>query len=168
MRNLISISLILDQIWLIPSLRVSNPQPLLMQRLSKTFFSPAMPEEITSIIHHLKSKKAARDNDVDTKFLQYSNMLISLIICDLFNSCIEPGSFPDALKVAEVVPVFKKWDSNQANNYWPISLLSQCSKILEKLVLICIYSFFEEFDLLSRCQYGSICAMLGGGGGLKF
>ena len=136
---------------------MSNPQPLLTQRLSKTlfFFSPATPEEVTSIIiRHLNSEKAARKNDVDTKFLQYSNLIISSIICDLFNSCIEQGSFPDALKAAEVVPVFKKGDSNQATNYRPISLLSQFSKILEKLMFTRLYSFLEKFDLLSRCQYG--------------
>ena len=30
----------------------------------------------------------------------------------IFNSCIQQGKFPDALKIAEVVPVFKKEDSN--------------------------------------------------------
>ena len=87
-------------------------------------------------------------------FLQYSNFIISPIICDLFNSCIEQGSFPDALEVAEVVLVFKKGDSNQANNYSSISLLSQFNKILERLVFTRLYSFLEKFDLLSRCQYG--------------
>ena len=123
------------------------------QRQSKTvFFSPATPKEVTSIICRLKSKKAARKNDVDTKFSQNSNLITSPIICDFLNSCVEQGSFPDALKVPEV-PVFKKGDSNQATNYRPISLLSQFSKILEKLVFTRLYSFFEKFDLLSLRQY---------------
>ena len=111
-------------------------------------------EEVTSIIRNIKSRKAVREIDVDTKFAQYSNMIISPIICDLFNSCIEQGFFPDALKVTEVVPVFKKGNSIQATNYRPIFRLSQFSKILEKLVFTRLYSYLEKLDLLSRCQYG--------------
>ena len=68
------------------------------------FFSPAVSEEIILIIRNLKSKKAIREQDIDTKFLKYSNQIISLFICDLFNPCMEQGKFPTALKIAEVRP----------------------------------------------------------------
>ena len=43
------------------------------------------------------------------------------------------GIFPDNMKVAKVVPLFKAGDRSVFSNYRPISLLSQFSKILEKL-----------------------------------
>ena len=43
------------------------------------------------------------------------------------------GVFPDNMKVAKVVPLFKAGDRSVFSNYRPISLLSQFSKILEKL-----------------------------------
>ena len=66
------------------------------------FFAPAAPEEIILIIRNLKSKKAIREQDIDTNFLKYSNQIISPFICDLYNSCIEQGKFPNALKIAEM------------------------------------------------------------------
>ena len=42
------------------------------------------------------------------------------------------GTFPDGLKIADIVPVFKKEDQNDKTNYRPISLLPLISKIFEK------------------------------------
>ena len=54
----------------------------------------------------------------------------------LINNCFVDGEFPDGLKVAEVVPIFKFGDPNLASNYRPISLLSMYSKLVEK----CLYN----------------------------
>ena len=52
------------------------------------------------------------------------------------------------------MPIFKKGDSNQASNYRPISLLSQFSKVLEKLIYNRLYLHLEKNNLLSKHQYG--------------
>ena len=39
------------------------------------------------------------------------------VLSDLFNACIAQGEFPDCLKIAEVIPIFKKGDHNLATNY---------------------------------------------------
>jgi len=65
----------------------------------------------------------------------------------LFNRCISEGIFPDSLKVAVVVPIYKKGDLNKATNYRPIFLLSQFNKIFEKLL-------HSKFNLLNECQSG--------------
>ena len=62
--------------------------------------------------------------------------------------------FPDSLKIAEVIPIFKKGNTDKPTNYRPISLLSQFSKIFEKLIYNSIYSYLEKFDLLSNRQFG--------------
>ena len=68
--------------------------------------------------------------------------------------CIAQGVFPDCLKIAEVIPIFKKGDHNLATNYCPISILSQFDKIFEKLIYIRISSYLEKYDLLSKNQFG--------------
>ena len=68
--------------------------------------------------------------------------------------CFKPGVFPNCLKVAEVVPIFKKGDQSKATNYRPISLLSQFDKILEKIIYHRLIHFLEKYHLLNKNQFG--------------
>ena len=63
------------------------------------------------------------------------------------------GVYPDGLKGAEVVPIFKKSDPNDVTNYKPISLLSNFNKIFEKLEYHRLSHFLEKYNLLSNHQY---------------
>ena len=60
------------------------------------------------------------------------------------NQFFETVIFPDALKVARIIPMFKKGDLQQCSNYRPISLTSIISKIMEKLVQQHLYIFLED------------------------
>ena len=44
---------------------------------------------------------------------------------------ISMGTFPDELKIADIVPVFKKEDQDDKTNYRTMSLLPLISKIFE-------------------------------------
>ena len=66
------------------------------------------------------------------KFIEYSKTIVSTPLRDLFNLCISEGVFPEYLKIAEVISIFKKGDKNNTTNYCPISLLSQLDKLFEK------------------------------------
>ena len=57
---------------------------------------------------------------------------------DIFNRCLAEGAYSDTLKVAEVMPIFKK-DRGETSNYYPISLLSQFNKVFGKLLPILEY-----------------------------
>ena len=69
-------------------------------------------------------------------FLKAGNTCIILApyLSTLCNHCLMKGVYSDGLKVAEVVPFFKKGDPNDVTNYRTISLLSNFNKIFEKLV----------------------------------
>ena len=75
-----------------------------------------------------------------TPFLHLaSNCLPYLLpaITDIVNASLRTGSFPTAFKTAIVRPVLKKnnLDSNDLENYRPVSNLPFISKLLEKTVL---------------------------------
>ena len=63
-------------------------------------------------------------------------------------------SSSNSLKIAEVIPVFKKGDSNLFTNYRPISILSQISKIFGKLIYNRINDYLEKCHLISDKQFG--------------
>ena len=128
--------------------------PLLHNLPNSFFFSPATPEEIYSLIGNIKIKQAVRENDIDNKLLKLSNTIISPFLSNIFNSCMQQGEFPNSLKIAEVVPVFKKGDSNLLTNYRPIWILSQISKIFEKLMYNRINNYLEKYHLISDKQFG--------------
>ena len=62
--------------------------------------------------------------------------------------------FPSSLKVALVVPIFKKGNKDEVKNYRPISILSVYSKIFERVVYGQVYKFLEKYSILSNHQFG--------------
>ena len=67
---------------------------------------------------------------------------------------LSEGKFPDAWKLANVTPVFKKDDRQSKVNYRPVSLLDSLSKITEKIVFTRLYTFLVEIEYLNPLQSG--------------
>ena len=57
------------------------------------------------------------------------------------------------MKIAKVVPIFKAGDKGSFNNYTPISLLPQFSKIVQTLFNARLDAFIEKHDTLTSSQY---------------
>ena len=64
------------------------------------------------------------------------------------------GTFPDACKIAKVIPLHKRDINLECNNYLPISLLSNIGKIIEKLLHKRLYSFLEHSKCIYNLQFG--------------
>ena len=62
--------------------------------------------------------------------------------------------FPNTLKIAKVVPVFKKGDNELLNNYRSISILFSISKIFENVIYNQLYEFLQEHYVITNSQYG--------------
>ena len=72
-----------------------------------------------------------------------------LIECYQQYSCrnlksISTGVYPNKLKMAKIVPIFKTDDNTDPSNYRPISLLSNFNRIFEKLIFKRMESFIEQ------------------------
>ena len=90
-----------------------------------------------------------------------SNNLLKLIkneICEsvtlIINQSLTTGIFPNKLKIAKVIPLFKKGDIYTFKNYRPISLLPSISKIFERTMYDQIYNYFQNRELFYNSQYG--------------
>ena len=64
------------------------------------------------------------------------------------------GDVPDDLKIAKVVPIYKKENPQIFGNYRPVSVLPCLSKILERLVYNRTYDFLSKHNILYNKQYG--------------
>jgi len=72
----------------------------------------------------------------------------------LINASFNKGIFPDALKIAKVVPIFKSDDKSVLSNYRSVSVLSVISKMFERLMYKRLNTYFINNNLLSDSQFG--------------
>ena len=61
------------------------------------------------------------------------------------------------MKISKVIPILKSGNNSILSNYRPISLLSQFSKILQKLFERRLSRFLEKNLILNNSQYGFRC-----------
>ena len=118
------------------------------------FVSPTNSNEVSRLISKLKHGKASGPNSIPTVVLKHLNNEISTVLAELFNLSFSTGVFPDILKTSSVLPLFKKDSKLICGNYRPISLLSNISKLLEKLMYSRLYSFMTIFTCLAELQFG--------------
>ena len=69
------------------------------------------------------------------------------MLLSLSTSPLNWGVYPNLLKLAKVIPIFKAGSKLEVNNYRPISLLPTLSKIIEKLMHIRLFSFLEQHNV---------------------
>ena len=62
--------------------------------------------------------------------------------------------FSKNLRKANIFPVHKKGTIQSLSNYRPVSILSNCSKISEKMIFDCIYDILDQNCLLKANQSG--------------
>ena len=67
---------------------------------------------------------------------------------------ITTGIFPDSLKIAKIIPIYKKGEPTDLSNYRPISLLTTISKIFERIIHIQFQEYLNRNNLLAEQQYG--------------
>ena len=118
------------------------------------FLNPTYPGEIAKIISSHKPKKSTGDDGISMILLKQTCVGCSFPISLLVNKSIENGIVPDMMKLAKVIPIYKAKSKESFNNYRPISLLSNISKILEKVIHRRLYSFLSKYNILYDKQYG--------------
>ena len=104
----------------------------------------ALPNEISDLIHNLKSSKSVGPYSVPTKIMKISKEIITLRLSQLINDSISKGSFPNICQLAQVIPIFKSDSRLLCTNYRPISLFSNMSKIFEKVIHSRLNFFLEQ------------------------
>ena len=115
---------------------------------STIFLSPKVPEDVEGLITPMKTNKASGPNSIPTNILKLFKKEFSKPLSDMINVSFNQGVFPNILKIANVIPIHKKGDKLDCNNYRPISLLSNISKIFEKSMHICLVNFLKKNKLL--------------------
>ena len=133
----------------------SNIDPLLyIESNIHTIHVPEISEhEIMSVITMLNNAAAGHDELPASIMKQCAEFYIQPLT-RLINMSIIQGIFPDELKLARVIPIYKGEDDQLISNYRPISVLPYFSKIFEKIISLHVIDFLEENHIFYDYQFG--------------
>jgi hypothetical protein len=115
---------------------------------------PVTLDETRKLIENIDIKKSFGHDYIHPLLLKSAVNVVTEPLTHLFNLSLSQSVFPDNLKIAKVIPVFKGGDPSDVNNYRPISVLPILSKLLERLVNNRLVEFFEKNELFSQIQHG--------------
>ena len=123
---------------------------------SPAFSMYMFPTDHKEVIKYLKEMKSSSSgfDEISPKILKHSYEHLAIPLTHLINLSLKTGEFPEHLKKARIIPIFKTGKKNDINNYRPISILPAFSKIFEKVIAARLNHYLESNNLLSKCQHG--------------
>ena len=124
------------------------------KNINSMMLLPTTQEEVQQIIDLLPAKSSSGHDDASNVLLKSLKNSLTYSLTLIFNQSLSERIFPDKMKLAEVIPLYKNKALDHLVNYRPISLLMTMSKVLEKLVYKRVVSFINNHDILYRSQYG--------------
>ena len=95
--------------------------------------APADVSEINCLLNEMNVNKSSGPDGIHRTVIESVAQYISPILVHIFNNSMQTGIIPEALKVAQIIPIYKADDPSEFTNYRPTSILPILSKILEKL-----------------------------------
>ncbi len=126
------------------------PEP----NIQSIFLKPVTNNETINLISQIQLPKSCGPNSIPNNILRTNANIFAEPLTVLLNKSISEGTFPQLLKLANVCPIYKKNDKSKCENYRPISLLSNLSKIFERMMHTRVYDFIENCDIIYKLQFG--------------
>ena len=82
----------------------------------------------------LKINKTSECHEISFNVVKNCFSELKMPLNYLFDISLESGVFPDKLKIARVIPLYKAGDPANISNYRPISVLPCFSRMLERIM----------------------------------
>ena len=131
-----------------------NPISFIKKNYENTMFlTPCHNTEISKIIDQLKICATGWD-EVPSTIIKDNKPILTSIIVHIINLSLTQGHFPEQLKIANIIPIFKAGDLEEVGNYRPVSLLTVFSKIFERVFYERLKSFLKIQKILFELQFG--------------
>ena len=89
--------------------------------------------EVNKIIEGFKSKKSSL-NTVPSFAFKHIADIISPTLASMINESVKEGIFPQCIKMARVIPIYRSGKKILVENYRLISTLPFMGKVIEKLI----------------------------------
>ena len=137
-----------------PTKDISHYLSCIRQNEFSLFLTPCSPSELGKLVDSLPNKTSSGYDNISNILLKKLKTELLTPLTHVFNQSLRQGIFPEAMKIAEVIPLYKGKERYIESNYRPISLLTTMSKILEKIVYNRVYNFLNQTGQIVDTQYG--------------
>ena len=107
---------------------------------------------VRKLLSNINSNKAHGPDGIHGKILKNCAVGLAFPLTCIFKASYNSGHIPEEWKLANVVPIFKKGDKTNVENYRPISLTCLVMKVFERIVKEKLLSLTS--DLLDPRQHG--------------
>ena len=111
-------------------------------------------KEMHDVIKQLNKNKPQGPSNIPAWAIKDGATVIAPHLQHIFNNCISQSNFPACLKIAQVIPLYKKDDPEEPSNYRPISITPCISKVFELLIRDQIVEHLNRNKILTNSQYG--------------
>ena len=119
----------------------------------KSIFIPYVTEyEITSILAGINNSSPGWNN-IKSVILKPCIKEYIKPLTYVINKSFETGKFPNLLKIAKIIPIFKSGDKTMVSNYRPISVLLVFAKVCEKIMANHLLEFLNSNNTLYKLQF---------------
>ena len=108
--------------------------------------------DVLKLLNKINANKSPGPDGIHGKILKNCAISLAYPLSQLFNSSFKTGIIPDQWKSANIVPVFKKYDKSNVENYRSISLTCLTMKIFEISVRDKVMEKCK--DLINNKQHG--------------
>ncbi|XP_060584147.1 uncharacterized protein LOC132740284 [Ruditapes philippinarum] len=116
---------------------------------------PISCEEVRDAVKRLNRNKAScPSDDLLNEYFIFSIDILVGHITDLFNRVFDAGYFPEIWSEGFIIPLHKKGDHTNVNNYRGITLLSNFGKLFISILTNRVEKWFDENNILSDAQFG--------------
>nr|CAH7758402.1 unnamed protein product [Callosobruchus chinensis] len=105
-------------------------------------------------ILYLKNTSSMDIYNINSKMVKETKHILVPLLTHLFNTCVSSGTFPESLQCAKVVPLFKKGNKSDVNNYRPISIIPIFGKLLEIILKELLLDHLMHISFFSERQWG--------------
>ena len=110
--------------------------------------------EVKTAILSLKGGKSSGFDNLIPEIFTDGIEVLSPLLCELFNHIFNFGIYPESWTKGIIVPVPKKGNPNDVNNFRGIALTSVFSKLFSSIINKRLTNWAEENEILSDSQYG--------------
>ena len=117
-------------------------------------FKPVDTDSVRMVINSLKLKSTTGPDNLSNILLKTIIDYVTEPLTVIINQSFYTGKFPEKLKIAKVVPAYKKGDVHLFDNYRPISILPSASKVIERVMHNQLNEYFMKLKLFYKSQYG--------------